>query len=423
MYFYLKNSINKSTYLNISDYKYYSKHKIYTINCIKIKTLFKYYFLFILFFIYLLYLIPNSLKIFKQYYSGIKIEGKNLEQYFYLCNNGTLINKKKFKKIENPKISIISSIYNREKYILRFIRSIQNQYFDDIEIILVDDSSRDNSAKLIEEFQKEDERIILIKHKTNKGTLISRNDGILFSKGEYLIIPDIDDILSENILYNCYESAKLNNYEMVRFYIYLGNGHLLFENIIDNIESEKILYPRLSTYIYYGLGSLEQIDYNLSNKFIKREAYMRALCSISQFYLKQYMTLLEDGLMDFILYRTIKSFFFLKKIGYYYWQNNQSITIKPTENYNLKARFIFIHWKFIFENTKNNKYEKDMVNSNINKLYSMLNKDFYLITKDFTFYYNIINIFLNSKFINESNKSLLKRLKKILNKKNKKYNL
>ena len=210
---------------------------------------------------------------------------------------------------------------------------------------------------------------------------------------------------------------------MVRFYIYFGNGHLLFENIVDKLESERILYPRLSTYIYYGLGYLEQIDYNLSNKFIKREAYMRALCSISQFYLKQYMTLLEDGLMDFILYRTIKSFFFLKKIGYYYWQNNQSITIKPTENYNLKTRFIFIHWKFIFENTKNNKYEKDMANSNINKLYSMLNKDFYLITKDFTFYYNIINIFLNSKFINESNKSFLKRLKKILNKKNKKYNL
>ena len=148
--------------------------------------------------------------------------------------------------------------------------------------------------------------------------LISRNDGILFSKGEYLLIPDIDDILSENILYNCYELAKLNNYEMIRFYIYSGNGYLFFGNILNMLESEKILYPRIANYIYYGLGYLEQIDFNLSNKFIKRDAYIRAVNSINQFYLQQYMINLEDGLMNFILYRTIKSFFLLKKIGYYY---------------------------------------------------------------------------------------------------------
>ena len=119
-----------------------------------------------------------------------------------------LINKKKLYKIDNPKVSIISSIYNREKYILRFMRSIQNQFFDDIEIIFVDDYSKDNSIKKIENCQNEDERIILLKNKKNKGTLISRNIGALKAKGEFLIFPDSDDILSHNILSLCYETAK-----------------------------------------------------------------------------------------------------------------------------------------------------------------------------------------------------------------------
>ena len=63
-------------------------------------------------------------------------------------------------KNEIPKISIISPIYNREKYILTFLRSIQNQFFDNIEIIFVDDFSSDNSVKSIENYQIEDERII-----------------------------------------------------------------------------------------------------------------------------------------------------------------------------------------------------------------------------------------------------------------------
>ena len=88
------------------------------------------------------------------------------------------------------------------------MRSIQNQFFDDIEIIFVDDYSKDNSIRKIENCQNEDERIILLKNKNNKGTLISRNIGALKAKGEFLIFPDSDDILSQNILSMCYELQK-----------------------------------------------------------------------------------------------------------------------------------------------------------------------------------------------------------------------
>lgn len=99
----------------------------------------------------------------------------NIKKYNDLCKKGILINKKHFEKVSNPKISIISPVYNREKHLMKFVRSIQNQNIPDIEIILVDDFSTDESVKIINQLKIEDERIILLQNKRNKGTLISRN--------------------------------------------------------------------------------------------------------------------------------------------------------------------------------------------------------------------------------------------------------
>ena len=127
---------------------------------------------------------PNKIHFEKK---ELKKEILNAEQYYKISQNGIILNKnKKFKENESPKISIISTIYNKERYILRFLRSIQNQSYENIEIILIDDFSVDNSIKTIENIKKVDERIILLKNKKNKGTLISRNLGIFLSKGKYV---------------------------------------------------------------------------------------------------------------------------------------------------------------------------------------------------------------------------------------------
>ena len=115
-----------------------------------------------------------------------------------------------------PKVSIISPVYNREKFILRFLRSIQNQKFKDVEIIFVDDCSKDKSVKLIEEYKKKDERIILIKNKKNKGTFICRNEGVLNSRGKYIMLSDPDDILSRNINKRWSDLTYIK--EMVKFF-------------------------------------------------------------------------------------------------------------------------------------------------------------------------------------------------------------
>ena len=100
--------------------------------------------------------------------------------------------------------------------------------------------------------------------------LISRNQGVLYSKGEYIILPDPDDILSKDILQECYKTAIHNNYDLVRFNIYLGNNNVFFESIVNDLENGPIYQPKISSYLFYGKGSLQQIDFNITNKLIKR---------------------------------------------------------------------------------------------------------------------------------------------------------
>lgn len=203
---------------------------------------------------------------------------------------------------------------------------------------------------------------------------------------------------------------------MIRYNIYKGKDDIFFDSLVNNLESGPIYKPKLFYYLFYGLGILKQIDFNLTNKFIKRETYIRVLNCINNFYLNQYMTNLEDGIMNYILYRISNSFYFTKMIGYYYIQNNQSITVKPTINFDEKVRFVFIHLKFAFENSKNNKFEKDMINCLFKRLYKIIGDDFKLITKDFQFYSNIINMYFNSQLIDRENKIILNRLKNIIRK-------
>ena len=197
------------------------------------------------------------------------IDLNNIKNYYLLNNQGLLKNQKKFKKNLTPKISIICSLFNGEQYILRFLRSIQNQFFDNIEILFIDDCSTDSSTKVILGLQRNDDRIILIKLKKNKGTFIARNIGVLKSKGEFIIIPDIDDILSQNILKICYNVAKKNNYDLIRFNMY-SEKEFIFNKINKDLKN-PIYQPELKNILIYGLGYKKLIDGIISNKFIKRE--------------------------------------------------------------------------------------------------------------------------------------------------------
>ena len=408
---YLETSILTNEIINKNDYIY----KIKNINKQNIRKFF------IIFYFIIILLIYNPFT--NNYYKNklrAEIEFLSIEKYFKICNNNILLRgKKKEKKKEYPKISIISAVYNKQNYIIRFLRSIQNQNIDKIEIILVDDFSEDKTVNIIEKCQKEDERIILLKHKYNKGTLISRREGILFSRGKYIIIPDSDDILSSNILKKCLMIAEEKNYDMIRFNIYLGSKNIFMYEDIKYLVDKSIYQPELSSYIFYGLDYLKIIDPMISNKFIKRNILINALNSISQNYLNQNMIFYEDTLINFLIYKVSNSYYFFKNIGYFYISNPDSTTMgynKNENNYNKLLNSFFLFLKFIFYYTKNNKYEKDMANEAIKKEKKILLFNNYQKNKNNQFFQKIINLYLKNKFITLSTKNILYKIKYYIDK-------
>lgn len=105
-----------------------------------------------------------------------------------------------------PKISIIVPIYNVEKYIKKCLDSIINQTLKDIEIIIVNDGTKDNSAIICEEYAKIDNRIKII-HKENGGLGNARNVGMTYAKGEYIGFVDSDDWVDSDYFEKLYNKA------------------------------------------------------------------------------------------------------------------------------------------------------------------------------------------------------------------------
>lgn len=113
-----------------------------------------------------------------------------------------------------PKVSIIVPVYNKEKYIKKCLTSLMKQTLTEIEIIVVDDGSVDDSVKIIKEISLQDSRIILLRE-SNRGSGIARNRGLKIAKGEFVLFVDADDTIKEDTLSTMYAAACENNSEII----------------------------------------------------------------------------------------------------------------------------------------------------------------------------------------------------------------
>lgn len=99
----------------------------------------------------------------------------------------------------NDLVSVIVPVYNSSSYIKRCVDAIRSQTYSNLEIILVDDGSKDNSLEMMEEYAKEDSRIVVI-HKENGGSSSARNVGIARATGKYICFCDSDDYYEKDIV-------------------------------------------------------------------------------------------------------------------------------------------------------------------------------------------------------------------------------
>jgi glycosyltransferase involved in cell wall biosynthesis len=220
-------------------------------------------------------------------------------------------------------------MYNCEKFILRAVKSIQYQNISDIEIILVDDNSTDNTLIIAEKMQKEDQRIRLIKNQNNKGILYSRSIGVLSSKGKYLFSLDNDDMfLDDDIFHTITSIGETGPFDIVEFRA-LSN-QILNQNILKNKiknaifthpQSFVLFQPELGRYpIQTGniTGSYYLVDIFLWGKCIRTTIYQKALNKLGFLRYSRYMIRYEDILTNYMLFNTAQSFICVLKYGIYH---------------------------------------------------------------------------------------------------------
>lgn len=170
--------------------------------------------------------------------------------------------------MEKIKVSIIIPVYNSEKYAERCIRSAINQTLKEIEIIVVNDGSSDNTQHIAEQLVLEDDRVLII-NKSNGGLSSARNAGLDIAQGEYIQHLDGDDWIESTACEESYKYASGNNIDIVICDCYSDddNGNIKYRK---DLKFEKNIY---SNEKYLWCFFQRKSTSAMWSKFIKRELY------------------------------------------------------------------------------------------------------------------------------------------------------
>ncbi|MDU2673331.1 MAG: glycosyltransferase [Clostridium sp.] len=229
-----------------------------------------------------------------------------------------------------PEVSIIVPIYNAEKYMEKCIDSILNQTLNDIEVILVNDGSSDNSATIADNYAKNDLRVRVI-HQRNSGPSVARNNGIKLATGKYIGFVDSDDYIENTMYERLFNIANDNqvqvamcNYREIRTYD--NRKEEVKSNLISNkFYSEKdISKDIISTFSKnqnYGF-------YTLCNKI-----YLREWLINSEIEIDTNRDHGEDWWFNINVFSKLESFICIEDCLYNYVHvNKESLMIKYREN-------------------------------------------------------------------------------------------
>ena len=177
---------------------------------------------------------------------------------------------------------------------MKSIRSIQNQSFKNIEIIIVDDCSNDNSNQFYNYLLKTDPRIRIFYHLKNMGLWRTRIDGFLYSRGEYFIFFDISDMYSDNlVLYDAYNIAKKYNLDSVKMVFFISTNNFTQNN------KGTFGFKENYTKIVYGENVTKYNDevFNAGHiwtRFTRSSIFAKGLNILSDRVLNAYKNLWED---------------------------------------------------------------------------------------------------------------------------------
>lgn len=240
-------------------------------------------------------------------------------------------------------ISVIIPVYNKENYIHKCLDSVLNQSYSNLEIVLVDDGSKDNSGQILDDYAKKDSRIKVFYIK-NGGVYAARNFGLGKSIGDYVTFIDADDTIENNYVETLFCELQKNDCDIAQ--CNYSNVHNEVKTPVG--ETGEVLVQSSEEAIAYIMQGKKYVV-GLWPKLYKKKLFINIPHC-------ENIKVNEDYLVNFIAFQNAEKTVFIDLPLYNYYCNDDSVThtinqVKSSKDVNYVA-------KIIMEKSKSKSYEK-----------------------------------------------------------------
>lgn len=374
----------------------------------KRKILIKYFIIINLFlYLYILKLLyRNSDNKSNKLNNKMYISAKKAIYFLNKSSKGILINKIPLIFNNNPKMSIVVPAFNVQNRIKQTIRSIQNQNMIDLDIIIVNDYSSDNTSYIIQELKNEDKRIKIINNKRNMGSLYTRCIGSLSAKAKYIFPLDGDDmILDKDVINNIYDLMEFYDVDITVF-----KAIMVYDiNDIFTLNNLNAIRGFINSNVTYRQPELSNIaSIVLWGQCIKTNIYKKSIYLYGKNKYIIYMNYYEDAIINHIIYQLSESCKLIPDYVILYIVRAGSVS-HLTKEININYS-IMKYIETMLEFSRNNDIIKESVSSKI--IYFLKNSNFfkYMNNSKFNYTFNLLlkKIF-SSKYLSNKNKLNIKQ--------------
>ena len=269
----------------------------------------------------------------------------------------------------NELISIIIPIYNTENYLAECLESIINQTYYNLEVLLIDDGSTDNSGRICDDYAQKDTRIKVI-HKENGGVSSARNIGLDLARGEYLVFIDSDDFVDEDYIKKMYDGLKINDADVLfcKHAQYI-NGEI--KHVQENFPSNLTVDFKDKNFVEFILRSISAKNHIFigSTRILYKKSSIRNIrfhCGIK---------ISEDVLFSIKILLGVRKIAFINDCLYFYRQREGSAIYSYRKNYLQSQLNLFYELKKIFERFRDKKSARVIQKYNTMLCYNLFSNE------------------------------------------------
>ena len=340
------------------------------------------------------------------------------KNYIEICEGENQIYKVIKSDTSKPLISIILPAYNKKNQIIKTIRSIQHQTLKNIEIIIVDDLSTENSTDVYNHLLENDNRIRVLYHLKHMGIFKTRIDGFLYSRGPYILHFNPGDLFADNfVLEDVYNLIIKYNLDSVRF------AFTQYKDKINNEYTTKTyFYPNEDLKIKYekaeGNKNKKSFEYEtIFNRLIRANVISKSLDLVDSFIINAYKNIKSDIWWNVLIDNMGNGKVAINRVGYLYFSSYSGETkynISNEEERDKTIQEIILEWLFNYEVGPKYGNKKNIVNIfrtyNSLKYYNGVPIRLDYLRSNFTSFEYFLGVLINDIFVEDNDKSFLRAL-------------